>query len=106
MRFVSFIGTALALIICLKAAWHVIWQMMLCDMMGRKHFFFLPPLIIFTTHRLGSDLTLVLYSDFSDLCCHVTESKAKMLGWIHIQPVIAHLKAFCALHFNNTNDFC
>lgn len=75
-----------------------------CD--GKEALFFLPPLIIFTTHRLGSDLTLVLYSDFADLCCHVTESKAKMLGWIHIQPVIAHLKAFCALHFNNTNDFC
>lgn len=34
---------------------------------------------MFTTHRLDSDLTLVLYSDFADLCCHVTESKDKML---------------------------
>lgn len=106
MRFVSFIGTALALIMCLKAAWHV-WQMMLCDMMGRKFFFLiLPPLIMFTTHRLNSNLTLVLHSDFADLCCHITESKGKMLGWIHIQPIITHLKAFCALHFNNAIDFC
>lgn len=74
---------------------------------GKEEFFkALPPLIVFTTHRLNSDLTLVLYSDFADLCCHVTESKGKLLGWIHIQPVITHLKAFCALHFNNASDFC
>lgn len=58
-----------------------------------------------TAHRLDSDLTLVLYSDFTDLCWHMKESKAKMLGSIHIQPVITHLKAFCELHWNNTNNF-
>lgn len=81
MRFVSFIGTALALIICLKAAWHAVWQMMLCDMMGRKIFKkILIPLIMFPMHRLDSDLTLLLYSDFADLCCHITERKGRMLG--------------------------
>lgn len=74
---------------------------------GKEEFFkTLPPLIIFTTDRLNFDLTLVLYSDFDDLCCHVTESKGKMLGWIHIQPVITHLKVFRALHLNNARDFC
>lgn len=58
-----------------------------------------------TAHRLDSDLTLVLYSDFTDLCWHVKESKAKGLGWIHIKSVIGHMKAFCELHLDNTNDF-
>lgn len=47
---------------------------------GKEDFLkILPPLMMFTMHRLNSDLTLVLYSDFADLCCHVTESKGKML---------------------------
>lgn len=105
-RFVSFIGTALALIMCLKATWHVIWQMMLCDIMGRNHFFFFfPPLIMATAHRLDSDLRLVLCSDFTDLCWHVKERKAKMSEWIHIQSVVIRLKVFCELHLDNTNDF-
>lgn len=54
--------------------------------------------------RLDSDLTLVLYSGFTDLCWHVKESKAKRLGWIHIQSVIIHLKALCELHLDSTND--
>lgn len=58
-----------------------------------------------TAQRLDSDLTLVLYSDFADLCWHVKESKAKRLVWTHIQSVIIHLKAFCELHLDNTNDF-
>lgn len=56
-------------------------------------------------HRLDSDLTLVLYSDFTDLCWRVKESKVKMLRWIHIQPVIIHLKALCKWCLNKTNNF-
>lgn len=71
---------------------------------GKEALFFLL-LIMVTAHRLDSDLTLVLYSDFTDLCWHVKESKAKGLGWIHIKSVIGHMKAFCELHLDNTNDF-
>jgi len=55
-----------------------------------------------TAHRLDSDLTLVLYSDFTALCWHVKESKAKRLGGIRVQSVVVHLKAFCELRLDNT----
>lgn len=69
---------------------------------GKKALFLFFPLIMATAHRIEFDPTLVLYSDFTDLCWEVEESKAEMLGWLYIQPLISHLKALCEFHLNNT----